>query len=160
MHSKELQTPYKLHVSHMQQLQNKSSFGRHPTKYHSASHFVRKGHMTHISNLHHVTVQRSTALIFLHLPSSVPPFHAQAWRTAQATRTAFLLKHAKGRMSTCTVTRDGRQQCCQPTCEPSLIHSPREDVLRHSRCSGQSKPKFASTETADIWDPSKCFLKV
>jgi hypothetical protein len=115
----------------------------------ASSHFVRKDHMTHISNLR----QRSTALIFLHLPSSVPPFHAQAWRTAQATRTAFLLKHAKGRMSTCTVTRDGRQQCCQPTCEPSLIHSPREDVLRHSRCSGQSKPKFASTETADIWDP-------
>ena len=104
---------------------------------HIASHFVRKGHMTHISNLRHVTVQRSTALIFLHLPSSVPPFHAQAWRTAQATRTAFLLKHAQGRMSTCTVTR-----------------------VRHSRCSGQFKPKFASTETADIWDPSKCFLKV
>ena len=102
----------------------------------SASHFVRKDHMTHISNLRQRST--STALIFLHLPSSVPPFHAQAWRTAQATRTAFLLKHAKGRMSTCTLTR-----------------------VRHSRCSGQFKPKFASTETADIWDPSKAhFLKV
>jgi len=67
----------------------------------SASHFVRKDHMTHISNLRQRST--STALIFLHLPSSVPPFHAQAWRTAQATQMAFLLKHAQGRMSTWTL---------------------------------------------------------